>query len=495
MKRGIRIVSILGVLVVAVVVTGIAILKSINFNEYKGLVADKVKEATGRELVIAGDLNLEISLTPAVAVDSVSFANAAWGSRPEMVRIGRFAAEVALIPLLSSQVDVKQVILEDVDVLLETDDKGNANWEFGAKARDKDKKEHAAPGETTLPVVRLVRVKSVRFTRLDGRTGERRQVSLDSIDLKANSASDPLSMTAAGSINGQAFRANGTLGSVDQMAGGETFPVKLDVSALAARIGIDGTVGSPDGSPRADIKLSVEGDKLTDTFKAATAVAPALKDAQVPALGAYRLAARAGIGGRRISLDGLDLKVGSTDLSGRLAIAMTGHRLVVDGALVSNIIDIDELAPPSKTETPPPQHTQDDGRVFPADPIPLGGLKTADFDVKLDAKKVLARGLELGDVAATVVLKNAALKAAPLGASVAGGRVSANLTIDGSKAIPSLVAKISGKQVDYGLLMKKFGQTDIASGKGAAIRCAPSWPASTANRGSSPKAARSKADC
>ena len=102
MGRWMKILSIVGVLFIALIVAGIAILKSMDFNEYKGLIAEKAKEATGRDLKIAGDLNLEISLTPKIAVEGVSFSNAEWGSRPEMVSVKKFAAEMSLLPLLAS---------------------------------------------------------------------------------------------------------------------------------------------------------------------------------------------------------------------------------------------------------------------------------------------------------------------------------------------------------------------------------------------------------
>ena len=82
MGRWVKVLSIIGVLVIAVIVAGVAILKSIDFNQYKGLIAEKAKEATGRDLKIDGKLELQISLSPKVAVEGVSFANASWGSRP-----------------------------------------------------------------------------------------------------------------------------------------------------------------------------------------------------------------------------------------------------------------------------------------------------------------------------------------------------------------------------------------------------------------------------
>ena len=112
MNKWLKIFGALVVVIVAAGVAGIAILSQMDFNQYKGLIAEEAKKATGRDLVIAGDLNLEISLTPAIAVDGVSFSNATWGSRPDMVTIKRFAAEVSLLPLLSGQVVVNRLLVE-----------------------------------------------------------------------------------------------------------------------------------------------------------------------------------------------------------------------------------------------------------------------------------------------------------------------------------------------------------------------------------------------
>ena len=76
MKKCRKIFSVLVVLLIAGLAAGIAILKSIDFNEYRGLIAQMAKEQTGRDLTISGSLNLELSLNPAVAVEGVTFANA-----------------------------------------------------------------------------------------------------------------------------------------------------------------------------------------------------------------------------------------------------------------------------------------------------------------------------------------------------------------------------------------------------------------------------------
>jgi uncharacterized protein involved in outer membrane biogenesis len=81
MKHWKKILSGVAVLVVAGLVTGIVIIKSLDFNEYRGLIAEQVKAATGRDMAISGELNLALSLSPSVEVEGVTFANAPWGSR------------------------------------------------------------------------------------------------------------------------------------------------------------------------------------------------------------------------------------------------------------------------------------------------------------------------------------------------------------------------------------------------------------------------------
>ena len=65
-------------LVVVIVGGAVIAVKSIDFNQYRSTIADQVKLATGRDLKIAGDLDVGISLTPTVSVNDVSFSNASW---------------------------------------------------------------------------------------------------------------------------------------------------------------------------------------------------------------------------------------------------------------------------------------------------------------------------------------------------------------------------------------------------------------------------------
>jgi len=464
MSKAIKILFAIGVLLVALVVAGIAIIKSIDFNQYKDVIAEQAKAATGRDLTIAGDLNLSLSLTPRVSVDGVTFANASWGSRPDMLSVKRFAAQMSLLPLLSGEIKINQVILEGVDVLAEKDKSGKANWEFGAAATKR--KATPAEGSVVLPVVNSVSMKDVNVTYKDAQAGQEYALKLASVDLRSGGLSAPLDLMIKGAVNNQSFTVGGQLGSIGAIGGGGMFPVKLDIAALMADIGIDGKLGIAAGKPMADIKLTVNGTSLADTLNAAADLEPGLKNMELPLKGAFKISSMMKLDGpTKITLDDLSAAIGSLAVTGHVAADLGGKRPVVDAALKTDTLNLDELLPKGDAEAAPTPVNNDDGRIFPADPLPLDGLKAADARVKFKAGKIIIDGMEISDVTVNLALRNGRLSIDPLGAVVAGGKIDGGVDLDASTKVASLKIKIGATQIDYGQLLTQRGLSDIATGK------------------------------
>ena len=123
--------SLIG-LVAAAAVAAIVVLLNTDFSQYRPLIAEKVKEATGRTLKIGGALKLELGLSPLLAVSDVSFSNAPWGSRPDLATTKRLEIQLDLLPILRGEISVRRLNIVEVDILLETDARGRGNWEFDA---------------------------------------------------------------------------------------------------------------------------------------------------------------------------------------------------------------------------------------------------------------------------------------------------------------------------------------------------------------------------
>jgi uncharacterized protein involved in outer membrane biogenesis len=466
MNKLIKIASAIVILIVIAVVGGVIAISSMDFNQYKGIIAEQAKAATGRDLVIEGDLNIELSLTPRIAVNGVTFANASWGSKPNMVKVKRFAAEIQIISLLSKQIKINQIILEGVELLAEKNKAGKANWEFSATA-SKSADKSSAGGETILPVVNNVHLKDIQIVYNDAQAGQNYNLNLASVDLKSDGLDAPLELLVKGAINNQTFSVGGQLGSIRAIMGGGMIPIKLNIEALKTKIGLDGNVGMPGGKAKANLNLAVDGASLAKTLDAAVVLAPELKNVELPIKGVFKISSTVKLDGpTKIALDDLSAAIGPLAMTGSLDVNLGGVRPEIKAMIKTDTLNLDQLLPKKAAKAEPAKKSEPgDGRVFPNDPLPLAGLKAADANVKFDATKIIVDGMEINDVTVTLSLKNGRLSIDPLGAIVAGGKINGQVQLDTSKKTPSLKTKIIVKQLDYGILLAQRGMDKIASGK------------------------------
>jgi len=92
------------------------------------LLVLEVREATGRELTIAGPVRLGFFPKIAVSAEQVSLSNAAWAKNPQMASLEKVALDISLLPLLSRRIEVSSIQLVGLTLNLETNAKGDGNW-------------------------------------------------------------------------------------------------------------------------------------------------------------------------------------------------------------------------------------------------------------------------------------------------------------------------------------------------------------------------------
>ncbi|MBI2001637.1 MAG: AsmA family protein [candidate division NC10 bacterium] len=527
---------LLGIIVAAVVA-----LRSIDLNQYKGLIAEQAKAATGRELRIGGNLDLHFGLSPAVVIEDVSFANAPWGSRPEMVRAHRFEVEVALIPLLFRDVRIKHLVLVQPDILLETDAKGNGNWSLGDAAAP-PAPPASKPSETRAGLVAIavekVRIEKGTLTYRDGRTKRATRLALDRLDLRAKDVTSPLTIDFAGAYAGKPFTLAGTVGPLSELqAPSPPYPVRLALKAGGTAIEAEGTIAKPMEAAGLDLKVSAKGEDVAEVAK--------LAGKAIPAVGPFAMTARVTGTAQALSLAGIDASVGKAErvlvratgavkdalnargfnvavtveskdpkaaakafgaelpllpplsatarlrdaqgayafedlkaslgkshLAGSVTIWIAGPRPRVKAQLASTLVDLSELLPregarrtgaAASQKTPTPSEGK---RVFPADPLPLSVLRTADADLDLKVDRlVLPNTSSVEGLVARVALSGGRLEVRPFGTRIGGGAVTGQIALDASsQKTATLAAKVDAKAIDLNQVLRQMGNPDLVTG-------------------------------
>src|SRR5688572_21245054 len=107
----------------------LALFFTFGLNLLKGPITRAVTEATGRELLIEGDLRAVWSwVHPRVRVEGVKFANTEWGKADYLLDAEAIEASISVFPLLTGRVVLPEVHLQGAELSLEQDADGRKNW-------------------------------------------------------------------------------------------------------------------------------------------------------------------------------------------------------------------------------------------------------------------------------------------------------------------------------------------------------------------------------
>lgn len=311
---------LLALIVVPVVALGV-LLATYDVNQLRPRIAAEAERALGRRVTLAGDLSLKPSLVPTIAVEQVSIANIEGGSRPEMATLRRMELRIALLPLLSSRVEVSRVVLVEPDIVLERLADGRENWLLGpAPAADAAPPRPPAPGAPAAPpgtavppaiAVDAVRIENGRLLFRDVATGAETRLDIPRLDA-ALPANRPMTLNADVAMNGTEARLAGRFGPFAQLLArrtdGTPWPVSLTVESAGARLNAEGAVA--DLAALAGWKLALEA-----TVPDVAALAPFAPDMPLPALRDVALKMQAEDSGGPIpAFSALTLTAGAADL-------------------------------------------------------------------------------------------------------------------------------------------------------------------------------------
>ena len=402
--------GLVGVLAIAVI--GLVIfVATLDLNSYKPEIAAAVREATGRELVIEGDLDLAWTPRPTLTTQTVHFANASWGSRPDMATVGQLEVAVDVVPLLSGTLDVQRIALADVDVLLERNADGVGNWQLGDESSG-----GSGGGGDTVPVLRSVELVDVVLRWKPDPDTEARTVRIDRLELDADDANAPLDVTLEADVDGDPVSLTGTLPAVaEALRPGATLPVdvtgKLGDREFALATNLRYTLGKDGGL------TSVETERLSLTADAIT-------------------------------------------VTGTASLTLDGPRPKLVAELKS-----DAIALPEGEDGGGDGGEDGDGLEAP---LPFDLLTLIDAQVNLSVAELSQNPLILSNLSTTASLTDGTLRLDPLEATLSDGKIAATATIAANEAVPTQALKATWKGADFGKLIQTLEDSDTLEAKGDA---------------------------
>lgn len=397
----------MGLVLVLLIV--LALFITFGLNTLRGPITRAVTEATGRELLIEGDLRPIWSWThPRFRAEKISFANPDWATEATMFSADAVEASVSLLGLLRGRVVVPEVHLEGALVNLEQDADGQRNWIL-----DRDQKEEDEQKESRVHIELL--------TLDNGQLNYDDAMRDISIQADLNTDETGIVFAITGTYQGLKLSASGHAGHVLSLRDtGSPFPLKVEAKIGGTRVNVDGRITELIGLKGIDTLIRLSGNSMSELYDIVNVAFPETK--------AYSTSGRLIREGMVVRYENFTGKVGESDLSGTLQVDIGGKRPFMQGDLQSKVMDLADLGVLVGTSEP-----RKDG-VLPDAPFDPKRWDSVDADVKIKAGTIKrAEQLPIENLSTRIQMKDRILTLNPLEFGIAGGKLVGPVKLDGSK--------------------------------------------------------------
>lgn len=470
LKTGLIIVGALAALFVAAAVILAAMFDP---NDYKAEIAKGVKDATGRELVFEGDIGLNFFPWLGLEVGPVALANAPGFQPKEMVRINKAMASIRVLPLLTGDVMIGEVVLDGFTLNLAVNNKGMSNWadlsgdkSKPAKQKSSDSSSGGAVRSSSRPEtlsVQGVEITGARVNYVDEQTGQK--ASVTDLNLTIGEVGDKLTTPFELTFG---LKLNDKIDTRPKLTGFATFDQAqgtLELGDLALAL-LNMRWTGFFYAKSADDKLNYSGEfKLArmspkELMTELGMTAPVTADPK--ALTGAEASIKVNGTADSAALEELTVKLDDTTLTGSGSVTHFAKPAIIVEANVDDL-DVDRyLAPKSKDEgaakTSPTPRTGSKGA--PAEEPDLTALKTLDLAAKLTVGKLKAMNLRITEILLKANAKDGVLTVKPFEAKLYEGTLAGHSVLDARGKLAAWVEKAELKDVQAGPLLKDLTGKD-----------------------------------
>ncbi|MBV5279529.1 MAG: AsmA family protein [Campylobacteraceae bacterium] len=146
------------------IVSFFLIIKVIDFNEYKPKIQKIMKDSTGYEIIIRGDISL--SLSPVgVSISDIEISNPSYHGETPFAKLGNFDVALEIAPLFKKEIKIRHIALDNLNLLIERTKEGKFNFEMPEMKKAEAKKtidvNNSIEKESHFPTID---VKKIRFS-------------------------------------------------------------------------------------------------------------------------------------------------------------------------------------------------------------------------------------------------------------------------------------------------------------------------------------------
>ncbi|MGK7296808.1 MAG: AsmA family protein [Candidatus Wenzhouxiangella sp. M2_3B_020] len=404
---------------VVVIILGLWATLILYFDEerLKQIATEQVREQTGRELTIDGELSLDVFPGISIVARDVQLSGPPDYTGPELFTADSFRMSVALLPLISGNVETGDIALEQAQVNLHTDAGGTSSLAGLTGSEPAE----APTGEPPAISTEQISLRNIRLVVTDAATDSRQVFVVDTLNVDSFRYGEPT-----------AFEFQGSLGDP---------PVISDID-------LQGEVTVPYGPgpvqiSRLELEADLAGVDMALSGSAEVRPGPPL----------------------RASFSDGRLELGEDRFTTAFSF-IDGERPKIEASLEGAMLDLDALMPAASPAGDDSDSAPTKGGGEAAE-SPLLLLRDVDLDARLALEAMRASGLTLKSVDARVVAENGIVVVDPLDAELDGGRIDATANIDLNAEPPRVTLSPSFDLESLARALEPWGLGRFLTGSGS----------------------------
>lgn len=476
-------------------------------NAHKQQLEQLVRDQTGREFSLPGDLKLRLYPWLAIEMGRATLGNAPGFGAAPMVEFDHAQLGVKLLPLLHGEIEIGAVTVDSPTIRLGVDAAGHDNWSDLGKG--KGSAPAPAGGAPKLSVA-SVHIVNGNLRYVDRKGGSDVSVRGFNVGTGALQAGKPFDLEVSGTVqqgktltvaldlrgratlhpdtsryqlaapviklqlSGDGFPASGLpvelrFASADADLNAQTLELPgMDVRAAGAQLSGALRGAKIIDAPSFSGPVQLAKVSLRDLLAKFGTTLPATRDAAV--FGACSFSGTLAASSKAIMLSGLKLRIDDTNASGRAGISNLDTTALAFDLQVDRVNADRYLAP-----VPPANAKQQSAAAAasPPTPIPVELLRSLNMRGNISVGEAVFAGIQYQNLRVGLNAAGGRVRVFPSEAQMYGGQYHGDINVDASGKLARVSFDEHVTGVDFAPLFRDMFETRHISGRGnAAIKAA-----------------------
>jgi uncharacterized protein involved in outer membrane biogenesis len=417
------------------ILLGIA-LSITDWNFARGNIESLLSSRLHRDVRIAGPLTASLlSTRPRVHVAGVTIANPEWAGSRNLAEIAQIDIEVSLRALLRGDWVLETLVVDEPVVALIRDRNGRANFDFADSSGATHNTNREARGDHQAPHLPVVRRLTLRGGRLYVRDEVHKLIfegQVEASEQLSRRGDEPFRLHGEGALNGEPFTLRFNGGPLANLRMEEPYAFQLKMTAGKTHGSADGVFAQPFDFATVSAMVHIDGENLAHLYY--------LTGLALPFTPPYRLSGQLQTARQEVAMQGLDGKIGASDLNGDLSVDLAPERPKLMATLHSQSLNLADLSPAlGKGVRTDSEGDALDGvapaplppdKLFPTYRFRFDRLRTMDAEVALHAASVQTERTPFQQVSIHLRLDDAVLRLDPVIMTLPQGRLTGAIKID-----------------------------------------------------------------